>query len=166
MDRKTEKEDVGDIRQIASLCTPHPSGGLTGLVLMHRQVARFKEIGVWACMCVRACVWLCVRVCRVTWFSCSKPIAWPWSQRRGCVHECMWMWTSLFARLFLFPPPPQTRRGGRPWWMRSSCHICTHTYTHFHKRASTSTHASSMIQSDDGYWRGNWNLWRSQKSEQ
>lgn len=46
MDRKTEKEDVGDIRQIASLCTPHPSGGLTGLVLMHRQVARFKEIGV------------------------------------------------------------------------------------------------------------------------
>lgn len=43
---KDRKEDVGDIRQIASLCTPHPGGGLTELVLKHRQEARFKEIGV------------------------------------------------------------------------------------------------------------------------
>lgn len=62
MDRETEEGVVGDIRQIALLCTLHPSGGLTALVLMHRQVARFKEIGASACMSVQACVCVCVHV--------------------------------------------------------------------------------------------------------
>lgn len=82
-------------------------------------------MGVWGFMCFR--------VCRVTWFGCSKPIAWPRSRRRVCVCECMWKWTALFARLFLFPPKGGR---GRPWWMRSSCHICKHTHLHkMHKHA-------------------------------
>ncbi len=60
MDRKRGREDAGNIRQIASLCSPHPCGGLTELVLMHRQVARFKEMGVSACMCVCVCMCMCV----------------------------------------------------------------------------------------------------------
>lgn len=44
-DREREREESGEIRQIALQCIPPPSGGLTELVLKHRQVARFKEMG-------------------------------------------------------------------------------------------------------------------------
>lgn len=74
-------------------------------------------------MAVGACMCFCV--CRGTWFSCSKPIAWPWSQRRDvCMSACECERPSLQDYFH----SPYSRRG-RPWWMRSFCRICKHTHT-------------------------------------
>lgn len=69
-------------------------------------------------------LFVCVCVCGVAWFSCSKPIAWPWSQRWVvCMNACECERPSLQDYFC----SPQTRKGG-PRWMRSSCLICTHTH--------------------------------------
>lgn len=56
-------------------------------------------------------VCLCVCVCSVTWFSCSEPIAWPWSQRRVVY---AWMRVNVNVPLckIIFVPPPQKKIGG------------------------------------------------------
>lgn len=56
-------------------------------------------------------------------------------QREGCVHERMWMWLALFARLFLFPP--KTRRGSA-WWMRSSA-----IFVRMHTNSNTPTNTQA-----------------------
>lgn len=52
-DVQKKREDAGDIKQIASQCIPHPSGGFTEFIPMYRQVASLKEMRV----CVHVCVW-------------------------------------------------------------------------------------------------------------
>lgn len=80
-------------------------------------------------------LYVCVHVCGVRWLSCSKPIAWPWSQRRVvCMDACERESPSLQDYFC----SPQTKRG-RPWWMRSSCPICTHTHTHSPTKAQART---------------------------
>lgn len=60
----------------------------------------------------------------------------PNPQREGCVHERMWMWLALFARLFLFPPK---LGGGEPgeWDHLPYLYACTQTailpQTHKHE---------------------------------
>lgn len=115
----TKREKIGEIRQMALQCIPPPSGGLTELVLMHRQVARFKEMGAPAWEWVFMCVWInMVQLLQANCLALESEV--------GSVHECVWMWMSLFARLFLFPSKWE---GGRPWRMRSSWHVCMHVHT-------------------------------------
>lgn len=79
---------------------------------------------------------VCLSVCRVTRFSCSKPIAWPWSQRRVvCMNACECERPSLQDYFC----SPQTRRGETlvneiilPY-----LHAHTHTPTNAQVRAHT-----------------------------
>lgn len=80
-----------------------------------------------------------------TWFSCSEPIAWPWSQRWAvCRNACE---RPSLQDYFCSPQTKERRE------TLANEIILPHLHAHAHSRRST--HAPSMIQSDDGYWRGN-----------
>lgn len=52
----------------------------------------------------------------------------------GCVHECVWMWMSLFARFFLFP---KLGVGGLGEWDHPAIFARTHTLPQTHKYGHT-----------------------------
>lgn len=79
MYRKRERMQ-GILSKLLHYASPHPSGGFTEFILMYRQVASFKEMGVSVCVC--SCVWS--NMAQLLQANCLAL-----ESETGCVHGCV-----------------------------------------------------------------------------